>query len=141
MRQAGVRQVVFDASRLRRFARDPRRTPPAGTREPNPSNPSNLSHQSHQSNLSSPQDVSVFMRSKAVIVAAVFAAGVSFAACDINAGEGHGFSVDFASGKAQDTWTRSYPLPAGGRIELINVNGRIDAEPASGNQVEVSGVR
>jgi hypothetical protein len=81
------------------------------------------------------------MRFRTVSVAAVFAAAVSLSACDIQAGEGHGFSVDFASGKAQDTWTRSYTLPAGGRIEIINVNGRIEAQQASGNQIEVTGVR
>ncbi len=82
------------------------------------------------------------MRSKHVAGVAVLAAAVSLAACDIQAGEGrHGFSVDFAVGKARDTWTRSYTLPAGGRIELVNINGRIEATAASGNEIELTGVR
>jgi hypothetical protein len=78
---------------------------------------------------------------RVVCLSAVFAAAVSVAACDINAGEGHGFSLDFAAGKAQDTWTRTYTLPAGGRVELVNVNGAIEAEPSSGAAIEVTGVR
>lgn len=65
---------------------------------------------------------------------------VATAACDVQVGEG-GFSLDLATGRAQDTWTRSYPLAQGGRLELINVNGRIDAEPASGSEVELVGQR
>ncbi|MGE0460961.1 MAG: DUF4097 family beta strand repeat-containing protein [Vicinamibacterales bacterium] len=65
---------------------------------------------------------------------------VATAACDVQVGEG-GFSLDLAAGRAQDSWTRSYPLAQGGRLELINVNGRIDAEPASGSTVELVGQR
>jgi hypothetical protein len=78
--------------------------------------------------------------SRTAIVGLVLAAGLSVAGCDIQAGEG-GLSFDIASGKAQDTWTRSYTLPAGGRLELINVNGRITAEPATGEAVTVEAVR
>jgi Toastrack DUF4097 len=81
------------------------------------------------------------MRMSSVARLTIFAAAVGLAACDIQAGEGHGFSLDFAAGKARDTWTRTYTLPAGGRIELININGRIEATPASGNQIELTGVR
>jgi hypothetical protein len=63
------------------------------------------------------------------------------AACDVHVGQGGDFSLGMASGRAQDTWTRTYPLQSGGRFELINVNGRIDAEPASGDSVEVSAER
>jgi hypothetical protein len=70
----------------------------------------------------------------------ILSAGL-FSGCDIQAGEGHGFSLDFASGKAQDTWTRTYSLRPGGRLELINVNGRIAVEPASGDAVELVGER
>jgi hypothetical protein len=78
---------------------------------------------------------------KSLRLAALLAAGVSLSACDIQSGEGHGFSVDLASGKAQDTWTRTYTIAAQGRIELINVNGRIDAEASDGNAVELTGTR
>jgi Toastrack DUF4097 len=65
---------------------------------------------------------------------------LAVAACDIKAGEG-GFSLDFAAGRAEDTWTRSYSLKSGGRLELINVNGRIEAEPTDGASVEISARR
>lgn len=67
-------------------------------------------------------------------------ATLAVAACDIRSGE-HGFSLDFASGRAEDTWTRTYPLKAGGKLELINVNGRITAEPTDGGAVELSARR
>ena len=55
------------------------------------------------------------------------------AACDI-AVDGHGgLNFDLAAGKAQDEWTRSYKVAAGGRLEIINVNGRITAEASDGD--------
>lgn len=63
------------------------------------------------------------------------------AGCDI-AVDGHG-GLDFglAGGKASDQWTRTYQVPAGGRLELINVNGRITAEASDGTAIEVSAAR
>jgi hypothetical protein len=61
---------------------------------------------------------------------------LSSAACDVQVGK-DGFSLDVASGRAQDTWTRSYSLSPGGRLELINTNGRIVAEPSAGSSVEL----
>jgi len=58
------------------------------------------------------------------------------AACDVQVGK-DGFSMDLATGRATDTWTRSYPLAEGGRLELVNVNGRIAAEPSPGTAVEL----
>lgn len=63
------------------------------------------------------------------------------AACNVQVGQDGGFSFDVASGRAQDTWTRSYSLEGSGRLELINVNGRIIAEPSSGAAVELSAER
>lgn len=80
------------------------------------------------------------MRSKCAFLTLALLAGLSVAACDIQAGEG-GFSLGVAQGKAQDTWSRTYTLAPGGTLELINVNGRIDAEPASGDTVELVGRR
>jgi DUF4097 and DUF4098 domain-containing protein YvlB/bifunctional DNA-binding transcriptional regulator/antitoxin component of YhaV-PrlF toxin-antitoxin module len=34
-------------------------------------------------------------------------------------------------------WRKSYQLDAGGRVEIINVNGKIVVEPSAGNTVEV----
>lgn len=75
------------------------------------------------------------------LLALVLSVGLSGAACDIQAGGNGNFSVDFASGKATDTWSRTYTVAAGGRFELINVNGRITAEPADGKDVVVEGRR
>ena len=77
---------------------------------------------------------------KASVLALILVAGLSVAGCDIQAGNGN-FDIDFASGKATDTWTRTYKVAADGRFELINVNGRITAEPATGDEVVVEGRR
>jgi hypothetical protein len=76
-------------------------------------------------------------------LAGVFVVGLAVAgsaACEIRAGEGD-FSVDFMRGQAKDTWSRSYTIPAGGRIEIINVNGEIRAEAWTGATVEVTAER
>jgi hypothetical protein len=79
-------------------------------------------------------------RKTAKIGAILFVTSV-LAACDI-AVDGHGgFDFGMAAGKAQDEWTRSYPVSAGGRLELINVNGRITAEPTDGNSIEIRAER
>jgi hypothetical protein len=78
---------------------------------------------------------------KLSLLALVLSAALSVAACDIQAGENGHFSVDIASGKATDTWSRTYTVAAGGRFELINVNGRITAESTDGKDVVVEGKR
>jgi hypothetical protein len=55
------------------------------------------------------------------LLAIILSTGLSVSACDIQAGGAGGFSVDFASGKATDTWSPTDTVPAGGRFELINV--------------------
>jgi hypothetical protein len=57
-------------------------------------------------------------------------------ACDVKVGES-GLSVDFAAGKATDEWVRSYDIQPGGRLDIININGRIAASASSGPKVEV----
>jgi Putative adhesin len=70
-------------------------------------------------------------------VAVVAALSAGLAACDI-AVDGHGgLGIELASGRAQDQWTRSYKVSDGGRLEIININGRITAEPAAGGTVEI----
>ena len=71
---------------------------------------------------------------------AVLALSILVAGCDINVGE-HGFSMDVASGKAQDEWTRSYTVSAGGRLEVVNINGTINASPGDSGQVEIRAER
>ena len=58
------------------------------------------------------------------------------AACDVKVGE-NGLSLDVARGKAGDEWKRTYALTPGGRLEIINVNGSIEAFRATGTEVEV----
>jgi hypothetical protein len=79
-------------------------------------------------------------RLKLAAVPAVFALSVLVAGCDISVGE-HGFSMDVAAGKAQDEWTRTYTVAAGGSLEIANVNGTITASPGTGAQVEVRAER
>jgi hypothetical protein len=78
---------------------------------------------------------------KLSLLALALSVGLSVAACDIQAGENGHFSVDLASGKATDTWSRTYTVAAGGRFELINVNGRITAASTDGKDVVVEGKR
>jgi putative adhesin len=70
---------------------------------------------------------------------AVLATGVS--ACDI-AIDGHGgLNFDVASGKAQDEWSRTYTVAPSGRLELININGKITAEASDGAAIEIKAER
>ena len=70
----------------------------------------------------------------------ILSLAIGLAACDVRVGEG-GFNLDFVSGRAQDTWTRTYTLPEGGRLEILNTNGRLSAEATDGQTVEVSAER
>lgn len=80
------------------------------------------------------------MRRLPIAALALFA-GLSVAACDIKTSANGNFSFDIATGKATDTWSRTYKLADKGRFELINVNGKITAEPTDGNEVIVEGHR
>jgi hypothetical protein len=74
-------------------------------------------------------------------IAAILFVTSALAACDI-AVDGHGgFDFGLAAGKAQDQWTRNYKVAAGARLELINVNGRINAEPTDGSEIELTAER
>ena len=63
----------------------------------------------------------------ATIVLPVLLTGV--AACDIA-------SADFRH-KETTEWRKTFTLQPGGRVEIGNVNGRIEVEPSRGNTVEV----
>ena len=78
---------------------------------------------------------------KPSILALVFALGLATAACDIKTSANGNLSFDIAAGKAEDTWSRTYKVADKGRFELINVNGKITAEPADGHEVIVEGHR
>ena len=66
---------------------------------------------------------------------------LSLVACDIKTSANGNFSFDIAAGKATDTWSRTYTVSEKGRFELINVNGRITAEPTDGAEIVVEGRR
>ena len=59
-----------------------------------------------------------------VLLAAVLAAGCDLAMSEFNTEE-------------TAEWRKTYPLDAGGRVEIININGKIAVEPSGGNTVDV----
>ena len=70
-----------------------------------------------------------------------FAAAVALGAgCDVKVDAGD-VSFGLQHGQARDTWTRSYQVQPGGRVEILNVNGEIVAEASDGATVEVSAER
>jgi len=62
-------------------------------------------------------------------LAVVAAAALTLAGCDL-------MMTDF-SAQATEEWSKTYTLAAGGRVEVENVNGRIEVRPSDGDQVEV----
>jgi hypothetical protein len=58
---------------------------------------------------------------------------VATTACDI-------VTAEFRSEETAQ-WQRTYQLGAGGRVDISNVNGKIDVEPSDGNTVEVSALK
>jgi hypothetical protein len=72
--------------------------------------------------------------------AALFVVTGALAACDIAVEGDGGLHFDIGA-QARDEWTRSYKLAAGGRLEIINVNGKITAEAGAGDSVEISAER
>src|SRR6185436_1868578 len=78
---------------------------------------------------------------KLSVLPVVMVAALGLAACDIKTSANGNFSFDLAAGKATDTWSRTYKVSEKGRFELINVNGRITAEPTDGAELVVEGRR
>ncbi len=68
-----------------------------------------------------------------LVAVAVLAAALS--ACDVVV------SSMNANGKAQDEWSRSYPIASQGQVEVVNTNGLVEVLAAEGNQVEVRAER
>lgn len=62
----------------------------------------------------------------ALLVVPILLAGVG---CDL-------VTAEFRSEETTE-WRKSYELPAGGHVEVVNVNGRINVEPSTGRTVEV----
>jgi hypothetical protein len=81
------------------------------------------------------------LRAKVAIrAAACVAAALLASACDVNVGNGD-FSVGMASGRASDTWDRSYTVSPGGRVELENGNGAIEVTQATDGKLSVHAER
>ena len=76
----------------------------------------------------------------AIRAAACVAAALLASACDVNLGNGD-FSVGMASGRASDTWDRTYTVSPGGRVELENGNGAIDVTQATDGKLSVHAER
>lgn len=68
-------------------------------------------------------------------LALIALAGASLVACDVVV------SSMNAKGKAQDEWSRTYPIAPDGRVEVTNISGTIEVLGTSGQQVEVRAVR
>ena len=76
------------------------------------------------------------MRLPVLLVCAALLAG-----CDVQVGKDGEVSVNVAEGRASDEWVRSYAVQPGATLEIVNVNGRIEATGTSGTQLEVRAER
>jgi DUF4097 and DUF4098 domain-containing protein YvlB len=63
----------------------------------------------------------------------VLAASVAVAGCDI-------VTADLRAEESA-TWQKTYQLDPKGRVEISNVNGKIEVQPSTGNTVEVEALR
>jgi hypothetical protein len=50
-------------------------------------------------------------------------------------------SLGNLTARATDEWTRRYPLSPGGEVRVANTNGKIEVEPADGDDVEIRAER
>lgn len=76
------------------------------------------------------------MSTGSFVPAGLLCLALAVSGCDIKVGE-KGLSFDVAEGRVTDEWTRTYPLAADGRLEVVNVDGPIEAFPSTGGQVEI----
>ncbi len=76
----------------------------------------------------------------ALAFALLLTAGAGTAACDVSIGGGD-FNIGVAAGRASDEWSRKYQVPAGGRFDVVNVNGLVQVEQSTGTDVEVRAER
>jgi len=61
--------------------------------------------------------------------------------CDVRVSDKGAVHVDMVNGKASDEWKRTYTLPKGGRIEIVNDNGPIEVGLSGGASVDVRATR
>ena len=79
-------------------------------------------------------------RSRGAAAAGCLALALAGIACDVNLGNGD-LSLGLASGQSTDTWTRNYTVDAGGRFEVVNVNGLVQVEAGTGPAIEIRAER
>ena len=75
------------------------------------------------------------------VSAAVLPLALLCAACDVRIDEGGIQEMRIGEGRAEDVWTRTYTVAAGGTLEIVGQNGQIDVEGWNGPQVEVRAER
>ena len=80
------------------------------------------------------------MAIRLIVLPALLVVAALGSACDVRVGE-NGVSLDVAGGKATDEWTRISTIAPGGTVEVVNLNGPIVVEAASGPQVEIRATR
>ena len=80
------------------------------------------------------------MALRLIYLPALLAVAALASGCDVRVGE-NGVSLDVARGKAVDEWTKTYTVTPGGTVEVVNVDGPIVVEPATGPQVEIRATR
>lgn len=71
---------------------------------------------------------------------AVASGAVLLSGCDVSIRDGS-VSVGTFAGRASDEWTKRYTLAAGGRVEIVNLNGRVDVTAGEEGTVEVRATR
>jgi len=73
------------------------------------------------------------LRRSFVTLAVVVVVALALAGCEMS---GHVLSAQIS-----DSWTHTYPLAAGGEVEVVNGNGRIEVEGVDGSTVEIRAER
>jgi DUF4097 and DUF4098 domain-containing protein YvlB len=73
------------------------------------------------------------MLTRRLLPALVLPLLVAAAGCDI-------VTAEFRSEETAE-WRKSFPLDESGRVEISNVNGKIDVQPAAGNTVQVVAIK
>src|SRR5687768_5422374 len=71
----------------------------------------------------------------------ILACAALLAGCDVQVGKEGELSVNIAEGRARDEWVRTYTVQPGGTLQIVNVNGRIEATGTPGTQIEVRAER
>jgi hypothetical protein len=76
-----------------------------------------------------------------ILTSAVLPLALVCAACDVKIDEGGIREMRIGEGRAEDVWTRTYTVAAGGALDIVGQNGRIEVEGSAGPQVEVRAER